>query len=108
MDFQTEQNIGIVHLGVSPSTSDIDKVVRFAKNSQLLGVLLDLEGIRTIGSQAIGIIVGMYKELKECGVPMGLLHLHSDLEHLIRLTQLHHLMPLFQDQATGVAEMQQD
>lgn len=71
------------------------------------GIIINLEYVKMIDSVGLGALVGFNKQLKLQGVTLVLCGLTANLQKLVTLTKLDHLLTISTDTETALQYLQQ-
>ena len=69
----------------------LDKVLMDNLNSKK--VVFDLSGLSFMDSTGIGLLIGRYKKLKTCKIPIYICNPNFHIEKIFKMTGLYEIMP---------------
>lgn len=108
IDIKTEDGISIVSF-LSPSMSavkDVEKIAKtlraFVADNEPMKIVVDFAEVSFFSSQVLGLLVEVWKKLKEYGGRVVICGINPNLGRVFKITKLDTLFDFYPDRPTAV------
>lgn len=102
-----EQNVYVATIVEHFTLDDIYEIIEQVEDTDMKGILLDMEDVPAFTSIIIGLLVSLYKNLNEIHVKLGIIHLSSSNHKLLNIAGLDKILVSYKNSADGIAALAQ-
>ena len=106
---ETRGSVSVISF-VAPSIGSIDDVEQigidvrgYVEDNQPRNVVVDFDGVRFFSSQMLGLLVDMWRRLKECDGQVFISGINPQLSRVFKITNLDRIFKFYPDVESAVA-----
>ncbi len=92
---ENEQGVCVARLIPRVSVEDVHSIINKAQSDKAIGVVVDMKNLDVLTSLVTGLLIALYKDLKEIELGFGVLNLGPEGREQLEFSQLNRLFPYF-------------
>ncbi|MGN0205443.1 MAG: anti-sigma factor antagonist [Coprococcus sp.] len=111
MEYRISEGILTIEPGEEIDHHRAEMIIRYAENlirQRRVSILIfDLEETVFMDSAGVGMMIGLYREMKMCGGAVGIIHMHKSIRRIYQMAGLQRIICCYEDEQQMMAAVRE-
>lgn len=102
MEYRMSEGILIIEPGEEIDHHQAEMIIRYTetliRQRRVLQLIFDLADTAFMDSAGVGMMIGLYREMKVCGGAVGVIHMQESIRRIYEMAGLRKIIPCYEDE----------
>lgn len=109
LEYRMSEGILTIEPGAEIDHHQAEMIIRYAESlirqRRVTFVMFDLADTVFMDSAGVGMMIGLYRELKVCGGAVGVIHMQESIRRIYEMAGLRKIIPCYEDEQQVMEEV---